>query len=292
MLQTLVPLLVSLSASPEVAEPEGRARALRWLSHDQHCGLGSFALMPHHIDPKHEVMLWKAVKDTASQADGCNKCAHVICGLDGPRTRALAPRSLYCVPLRALCVSTGLHESWSPVWAAPSDICAMQEHMPEPTIHLPQCSEGGYPEGNQLKDHVKLCLKKQEIDWLWNHGPHGLKNGHHCRTEDGKPHLGREGLLVCASTLAWNVANRDCEVSQYGACMCDGKRGVFAAQYEASKCMPVCEQTCKCTIGPVWTGGCLFWAKTCTYNAPCWELSAECPMPYGNPADNCIRYVG
>mgnify|MGYP006201001213 CR=1 FL=1 len=42
------------------------------------------------------------------------------------------------------------------------------------------------------------ALKKEEVDWLWNHGPDGEKTEHgHCQKE-GEPHLGPEGLLVCS----------------------------------------------------------------------------------------------
>ncbi len=86
----------------------------------------------------------------------------------------------------------------SPVWAAPGDICDMQAHMADPTIHFHHCAEDGYAEDYELEDHVKLCLKKEEVDWLWSHGKHGeeAENGH-CQTKEGEPHLGPEGLLVC-----------------------------------------------------------------------------------------------
>ena len=42
------------------------------------------------------------------------------------------------------------------------------------------------------------ALKKEEVDWLWNHGPDGEKTEHgHCQTKEGVPQLGPEGLLVC-----------------------------------------------------------------------------------------------
>ena len=51
---------------------------------------------------------------------------------------------------------------------------------------------------NGQKIEIQLCLKKEEIDWLWNHGKHGEETEHgHCQTKEGEPHLGPEGLLVC-----------------------------------------------------------------------------------------------
>ena len=74
----------------------------------------------------------------------------------------------------------------------------MQQHMADPTIRFHHCSEDGYATDYALEDHVKLCLKKEEIDWLWNHGRNGKETEHgHCQTEEGEPHLGPEGLLVC-----------------------------------------------------------------------------------------------
>jgi hypothetical protein len=74
----------------------------------------------------------------------------------------------------------------------------MQQHMADPTIRFHHCSEDGYATNYKLEDHVKLCLKKEEIDRLWNHGKDGKKTEHgHCQTKEGEPHLGPEGLLVC-----------------------------------------------------------------------------------------------
>ena len=65
----------------------------------------------------------------------------------------------------------------------------MQQHMADPTIRFHHCSEDGYATNYKLEDHVKLCLKKEEVDWLWNHGKDGEK------TEHGHwSHLGPEGL--------------------------------------------------------------------------------------------------
>ena len=94
--------------------------------------------------------------------------------------------------------NAGAHAGWSPVWAAPGDVCDVQQHMPDPTIHFYHCSEDDYAQAYALEDHVKLCLKKEEVDWLWNHGKDGEKTEHgHCQTKEGQPHLGPEGLLVC-----------------------------------------------------------------------------------------------
>ena len=124
------------------------------------CGpMRRFALMPHRIGHKLEAQLEAEIKGSDSQADGCNNCRHA---------------------------------GWSPVWAAPGDVCDMQQRMPDPTIHFYHCSEHGYAEDYKLEDHVKLCLQKEEIGWLWDHGQH-------CQTEGGKPHFGPEGLLVCQS---------------------------------------------------------------------------------------------
>ena len=50
---------------------------------------------------------------------------------------------------------------------------------------------------------MKLCLKKEEIDWLWTHDKDGEETEHgHCQTETGGPHLGPEGLLVCVSSVS------------------------------------------------------------------------------------------
>ena len=128
---------------------------------------GRVALMPNHIGHKLEAQLEADFKRSGSQADGCNNCRHAGC---------------------------------SPVWAAPGNICDMQGHMTGPTIHFQGCSEHGYATDYKLEDHVKLCLSKEEIDWLWNHGRNGEKTEHgHCQTKEGKPHLGDgpEGLLVC-----------------------------------------------------------------------------------------------
>jgi hypothetical protein len=74
----------------------------------------------------------------------------------------------------------------------------MQDHMPGNTTHLQQCAESGFADNYELEAHVKLCLEKGQIDWLWNHGRDGKEAEHgHCQTEEGKPHLGPEGLLVC-----------------------------------------------------------------------------------------------
>ena len=116
------------------------------------------------------------------------------------RSPTLTPHSR---SLRALhpCVSSnaGAHAGWSPVWAAPGDLCDMQRHMAGPTIRFHHCSEDGYATDYKLEDHVKLCLNKEEIDWLWNHGKHGSPVGHHCQNGEGEPHLGPEGLLVCCT---------------------------------------------------------------------------------------------
>ena len=77
----------------------------------------------------------------------------------------------------------------------------MMAHMPDPTIHFHHCAEGGYATDYKLEDHVKLCLEKEEVDWLWNHGKDGKKTEApglgHCQTKEGQPHVGPEGLLVC-----------------------------------------------------------------------------------------------
>jgi hypothetical protein len=123
--------------------------------------------MPNHIGHKLEAQLEADFKRSGSQADGCNNCRHA---------------------------------GWSAVWAAPGDVCDLQQHMPDPTIHFYHCAEGDYAEDYKLEDHVKLCLPKEEIDWLWNHGRNGEETEHgHCQTKEGEPHLGPEGLLVCTS---------------------------------------------------------------------------------------------
>jgi len=76
------------------------------------------------------------------------------------------------------------------------------------------CSESGYDTDYKFEDHVKMCLAKEEIDWLWNHGKYGQEDGGHCKTKDGKPHLGPEGLLVCTSSAP--VATT-CAGCNYGA---------------------------------------------------------------------------
>ena len=78
------------------------------------------------------------------------------------------------------------------------EVCDMQAHMADPTIHFHHCAEDGYAKDYKLEDHIKLCLNKEEIDWLWTHGPNGEETEHgHCKTQEGGPHLGPEGLLVC-----------------------------------------------------------------------------------------------
>jgi hypothetical protein len=90
----------------------------------------------------------------------------------------------------------------SPVWAAPGDVCAMQKHMPGSTTNFQQCSESGFADNYGPDYNVKLCLEKGQIDWLWNHGRKGEETERgHCQTQEGVPHLGPEGLLVCASWL-------------------------------------------------------------------------------------------
>ena len=80
----------------------------------------------------------------------------------------------------------------------PGDVCDMSKHMADATIHFHHCAEDGYAEDYKLEDPVKLCIKKKEVDWLWNHGKDGKKTEHgHCQTKEGQPHLGPEGLLVC-----------------------------------------------------------------------------------------------
>ena len=80
----------------------------------------------------------------------------------------------------------------------PGDVCDMSKHMADATIHFHHCAEDGYAEDYKLEDHVKLCIKKEEVDWLWNHGKDGKKTEHgHCQTKEGEPHVGPEGLLVC-----------------------------------------------------------------------------------------------
>ena len=145
-------------------------RALLGASDHHGCGsAGRFAMMPKHIKPSLYHQLWADVKESDSQADGCNNCRHA---------------------------------GWSAVWAAPGDICDLQGHMADPTIHFHHCSEHGYATDYKLEDHVKLCLEKEEVDWLWNHGKDGKKTEApglgHCQTKEGQPHLGPEGLLVCA----------------------------------------------------------------------------------------------
>jgi hypothetical protein len=141
-------------------------RALLGASDHHGCGsAGRFAMMPNHIKPSLYHRLWADVKEADSLADGCNNCR-----LPG----------------------------WYPVWAAPGDVCDMMAHMPDATIHFHRCAEDGYAEDYKLEDHVKLCLKKEEIDWLLTHDKDGEETEHgHCQTSDGMPHLGPEGLLVC-----------------------------------------------------------------------------------------------
>ena len=138
-------------------------------------------MMPNHISPSLYHRLWADVKEADSLADGCNNCR-----LPG----------------------------WYPVWAAPGDVCDMQQHMADPTIRFHHCSESGYDTDYKFEDHVKMCLAKEEIDWLWNHGKYGQEDGGHCKTKDGKPHLGPEGLLVCTSSAP--VATT-CAGCNYGA---------------------------------------------------------------------------
>ena len=144
-------------------------RALLGASDHHGCGsAGRFAMMPKHIKPSLYHQLWADVKESDSQADGCNNCR-----LPG----------------------------WSPVWASPGDVCYMSKHMADATIHYHHCAEDGYAEDYKLEDHVKLCIKKEEVDWLWNHGKDGKKTEHgHCQTMEGQPHLGPEGLLVCPTS--------------------------------------------------------------------------------------------
>ena len=60
------------------------------------------------------------------------------------------------------------------------------------------------------------ALKKEEVDWLWNHGPDGEKTEHgHCQKE-GEPHLGPEGLLVCQATVCGDSAG---EAACIAACL-------------------------------------------------------------------------
>ena len=175
------------------------------VAHASHgCGTGRFALMPHHIDHTLEAQLEAEVKGSDSQADGCNNCApHSTHTRTRAATRALSNAHATLALTACPCVSSnaGAHAGWSPVWAAPGDLCDMQRHMADPTIRFHHCSEDGYATNYKLEDHVKLCLKKEEIGWLWNHGKHGSPVGHHCQNGEGEPHLGPEGLLVCSETL-------------------------------------------------------------------------------------------
>jgi hypothetical protein len=155
--------LLALAFLESVFGAPAEARALAQPHHG--CdSVGRVALMPNHIGHKLEAQLEADIKRSGSQADGCNNCRHA---------------------------------GWSAVWAAPGDVCDLQAHMAHPTIHFYHCSEDGYAQAYALEDHVKLCLKKEEVDWLWNHGPHGQEEGTHCQTKEGQPHLGPEGLLVC-----------------------------------------------------------------------------------------------
>merc|ERR1719506_3214989 len=125
-------------------------RGLDASPHHGCAGSGRFALMPHRIDHKFEAWAWAQVKAAGSQADGCNNC---------------------------------LHAGMSPVWAAPGDVCTMQKHMPGSTTNFQQCSESGFADNYEPEAHVKLCLEKGQIDWLWNHGPNGKETEHgHCQT--------------------------------------------------------------------------------------------------------------
>ena len=149
------------------------------------CGpMRRFALMPHRIGHKLEAQLEAEIKGSDSQADGCNNCRHA---------------------------------GWSPVWAAPGDVCDIQQHMPDPTIHFHHCAEGDYAEDYKLEDHVKLCLKKAEIDWLWTHNKHGEEAEHgHCQVKEGEPHLGPEGLLVCTTVTAGTTAGAGLHRAHHG----------------------------------------------------------------------------
>jgi hypothetical protein len=161
------------------------ARALLGASAHHGCAsAGRFAMMPNHIDPTLSHRLWADVKESDSQADGCNNCRHA---------------------------------GWSPVWAAPGDVCDIQQHMPDPTIHFHHCAEGDYAEDYKLEDHVKLCLKKAEIDWLWTHNKHGEEAEHgHCQVKEGEPHLGPEGLLVCTTVTAGTTAGAGLHRAHHG----------------------------------------------------------------------------
>ena len=159
--------LLALAFLESVFGAPAEARALAQPHHG--CdSVGRVALMPNHIGHKLEAQLEADIKRSGSQADGCNNCRHA---------------------------------GWSAVWAAPGDICDLQGHMADPTIHFHHCSEHGYATDYKLEDHVKLCLEKEEVDWLWNHGKDGKKTEApglgHCQTKEGQPHLGPEGLLVC-----------------------------------------------------------------------------------------------
>ena len=128
-----------------------------------HCGpMKRHAMMPHHIGYKLAATLRADAKD--HEPDGCNNCPHA---------------------------------GWSAVWAAPGDICDLQMNGPGSIVHFKNCDRE-YAKDYKLEDHVKLCLKKEEIDWLWTHDKDGEETEHgHCQTSDGMPHLGPEGLLVC-----------------------------------------------------------------------------------------------
>ena len=217
IMKSFIALALLLSA-PVFGAP-AEARALAQSHHG--CGLGRFALMPHHIGREYEAWAWAQVKAAGSQADGCNNCAlepvhtrapREACARSSPCTRAAtltrahAPSALtLTVRCCACAVVAGPHVGMSPVWAAPGDICAMQDHMPGSKTHFQQCSESGFADEYGLEAHVKLCLEKGQVDWLWNHGRNGEETEHgHCQTKEGDPHLGPEGLLVCTpSGIRW-----------------------------------------------------------------------------------------
>ena len=87
-----------------------------------------------------------------------------------------------------------------PIWLAPGDMCDMQQTYGRLTYHpkFQHCSNASYATDFNLTDHVKACVTKEAVTYLWESG--------HCHDTFNTTSLPffdsmKEGLLFCAVPL-------------------------------------------------------------------------------------------
>ena len=85
-----------------------------------------------------------------------------------------------------------------PIWLAPGDMCDMQQTYGRLTYHpkFQHCHIANYATDFNPTDHVKACVTKEDVRYLWESG--------HCRSNTSLPFFDsmKEGLLFCKKNCA------------------------------------------------------------------------------------------